>query len=63
MDILSILVLISLFILVTIIAVKQAKERKTTVNNLPKGGIPTDVEIPVENPSKVPTKRGEAVKE
>ena len=59
MDILSIVVLISLFILFAIIAVKEGKPK---VSNLPKGGIPTDVEVPVENPSKVPTKRGEAVK-
>jgi hypothetical protein len=57
MDITAILVLLGLLVLVTIIAFKQAKERKE-ISNLPKGGTPTDVEVPAENPSKVPTKRG-----
>jgi hypothetical protein len=60
MDITAILVLLGLLILVTIIAFKQAKESKETPN-LPKGGTPTDVEVPVENPSKIPTKRGTPV--
>lgn len=60
MDIIAILILITVAAIASVLAIKQAKNRKTSAN-LPKGGTPTDVKSQPKAPLKNPSKRGESV--